>query len=194
MRLFQVVALMALMTGLGFAQEWGEYINREEKFVVAFPGQPKVQSIMYKGENALDLPAKVFTADSGQSHYKITVVDYKDAEVLDVRGSVAWAAWQIRKRGGDIQHDGFNDNDRIGGIQLHVVYPNGTRMLAAIHQYARRLYILEATTPADYPPAADFQQSLVILDDKGERVRYDLDEDGNWSKRVPSTSYVPGQD
>ena len=194
MRLFRVVAVMAVMTGLCFAQEWGEYVNREDKFVVIFPGQPNIQSTTFKSGEDLELPAKVYTASSGPTHYKITVVNYKDAPVLEVRGAVAWAAWQIRKRGGDIQYDGFNDNDRIGGIQLHIVYPNGTRLLAAIHQYARRLYILEATTPADYPPAADFQQSLVILDDQGERVRYDLDDDGNWSKRVPSTSYVAGQD
>ena len=194
MRLFRVVALMLLVTGLSFGQEWGEYVNREEKFVVIFPGQPAVQNITFKSELEQDLPAKVFTAHSGSSHYKITVVDYKDAEVGDVRGSVAWSAWLIRKRGGDVQHDGFNANDRIEGHQLHIVNPDKTRTLVAIHQYARRLYILEATTPVDYPPAADFQQSLVILDDKGDRVRYDLDEDGNRTVRVPSTSYVAGQD
>lgn len=194
MQLFRVLAFMLLVTGLSFGQEWGEYVNREEKFVVIFPGTPSIQNTTVKSPEGLDLPAKVYTASSGPTQYKITVVNYKDAPVLEVRGSVAWAAWQIRKRGGDIQHDGFNDNDRIGGHQLHIVNPNGTRTVAAIHQYARRLYILEATTPVDYPPAADFQQSLVILDDKGERVRYDLDEDGNWKERVPSTSYVAGQD
>ena len=194
MRLFQVVGLMMIVTGLCFAQDWGEYVDREEKFVVIFPGKPNIQNITVKSPEGLDLPAKVYTANSGPTQYKITVVNYKDAAVLEVRGSVAWAAWQIRKRGGDVQFDGFNDNDRVGGIQLHIVYPNNTRMLAAIHQHARRLYIVEATTPADYPPAADFQQSLVILDEKGERVRYDLDEDGNWTGRVPSTSYVAGQD
>ena len=194
MRLFRVVAFILVVTGLSFGQEWGEYVNRDEKFVVIFPGQPAVRDITFKSEEDKDLPAKVFTAQSGQSHYKITVVNYKDAEVGDVRGSVAWAAWQIRKRGGDVQQDSFNANDRIEGHQLHIVYPDKTRTLVAIHQYARRLYILEATTPVDYPPAADFQQSLVILDAKGARVRYDLDEDGNRTVRVPSTSYVAGQD
>jgi hypothetical protein len=194
MRLFRVVAFMLLVTGLSFGQEWGEYLNRDEMFVVAFPGQPAVRDIVFKSELEKDLPAKVFTAQSGPSHYKITVVDYKDAEVGDVRGSVAWAAWQIRKRGGEIQHDGFNANDRIEGHQLHILNPDKTRTLVAIHQYARRLYILEATTPADYPPGADFQQSLVILDAEGKKVRYDLDEDGNRTKRVPAETYVTGAD
>ena len=194
MRLFRVVAFMLLVTGLSFGQEWGEYVNPDELFVVAFPGQPAVRDMTFKSELEKDLPAKVFTAQSGPSRYSITVVNYKDAEVGDVRGSVAWAAWQIRKRGGEIQHDAFNANDRIEGHQLHILNRDKTRTLVAIHTYARRLYILEATTPADYPPGADFQQSLVILDAKGARVRYDLDEDGNRTVRVPSTSYVAGQD
>ena len=194
MRFFRVAAFMLLMAGVSFGQDWAEYINRDELFVVAFPGQPAVREITFKSELEKDLPAKVFTAQAGPSRYTITVVNYKDAEVGDVRGSVAWAAWQIRKRGGEIQHDAFNANDRIEGHQLHILNPDKTRTLVAIHTYARRMYILEATTPADYPPGADFQQSLVILDAKGDRVRYDLDEDGNRTVRVPSTSYVAGQD
>ena len=193
MPLFRVAAFMLLLSGLSFGQ-WFEYVNRDEMFVVNFPGQPAVRDITFRSELEKDLPAKVFTAQSGPSHYTITVVDYKDAAVGDVRGSVAWSAWAFRKRGGEVQHDGFNANDRIEGHQLHILNPDKSRTLVAIHQYARRLYILEATTPADYPPGAEFQQSLVILDAEGARVRYDLDDFGNRTVRVPSTSYVPGED
>jgi hypothetical protein len=192
MRHFRIAALMLLFAGLSFGQDWSEYINRADKFAVIFPGQPAVRDITYRSEFEKDLPAKVFSAQAGPSRYVITVVDYKDADVGDVRGSVAWAAWQIRKRGGEVQHDGFNANDRIEGHQLHILNRDNTRTLVAIHQYARRLYILEATTPADYPPGADFQQSLVILDAEGKRVRYELDKDGNRTTRVPSEAYVPG--
>jgi len=194
MRLFRIAAFMLLLSGLSFGQEWGEFVNRAENFVVNFPGQPAVRDTTFRSELEKDLPAKVFTAQGGPVRYSITVVNYKDAAVGDVRGSVAWAAWQIRKRGGEVQHDGFNANDRIEGHQLHIVNPDKTRTLVAIHQYARRLYILEATSPADYPPGADFQQSLVILDAEGKRVRYELDKDGNRTTRVPSTSYVSGAD
>jgi len=192
MRLMRVAALVLVCSGLSFGQEWAEYLNKEDRFVVIFPGQPNVQSITFKSEFEKDLPAKVYSAQAGPSKYVITVVDYKDAEVGDVRGSVAWAAWQIRKRGGEIQHDGFNANDRIEGHQLHILNRDNTRTLVAIHAYARKLYILEATTPADYPPGADFQQSLVILDGEGKRVRYELDKDGNRTTRVPAEAYVPG--
>jgi len=192
MGLMRIAALMLVFSGLSFGQEWAEYLNREDKFVVIFPGQPNVRSITFKSEFEKDLPAKVYSAQAGPSKYVITVVDYKDAVVGDYRGSVAWAAWQIRKRGGEIQHDGFNANDRIEGHQLHILNPDKTRTLVAIHPYARKLYILEATTPADYPPGADFQQSLVILDGEGKRVRYELDDDGNRTTRVPGEAYVPG--
>jgi hypothetical protein len=196
MRLFGVAALMLLVAGVSSAQEWFEYVNRDDLFVINFPGQPDIQETTYKSEFGLDLPARVYTAQSGPSRYKITVVDYKDAEVGDLRGSVAWASWEIRKRGGDITHDGFNQNDRIEGHQLHVVYPDNTRLLTAIHQHARRLYIVEGTAPVDYPPPAEFQQTLVIIDSQGTRVRYDLDENGNRTNRVeygPDDNYAgPG--
>jgi hypothetical protein len=192
MRLFPLAALMLLLTGISFGQDWGEYMNRDERFVVAFPGQPAVKDIMFKSELDKNLPAKVFLAQSGPVRYSITVVNYKDADIQDVRGSVAWAAWQIRKRGGQIQHDGFNANDRIEGHQLHILNADNTRTLVGIFHYSRRLYILEATSPADYPPGADFQQSLVILDEEGKRVRYEIDDYGNRTTRVPGEAYVPG--
>lgn len=189
MRLFGVAALMLLFTGVSAAQDWFEYINRDDLFVINFPAQPNIQETTYESEFGLDLPARVYTVQSGPSRYKITVVNYMDAEVGDLRGSVAWAAWEIRKRGGDIQHDGFNANDRIEGHQLHVLYPDNTRLLVAIHQYARRLYIVEATTPADGTPGAEFQQTLVIIDPQGMRVRYELDDDGDRIERIDSDIY-----
>jgi len=185
---------MLLFAGLSFGQEWAEYMNQAEMFVVGFPGQPAVRDMTYKSEFNKDLPSKVFSAQAGQSRYSITVVNYKDATVGDYRGSVAWAAWAFRKRGGEVQHDGFNANDRIEGHQLHILNQDRSRTLVAIHAHARRLYILEATTPPDYPPGADFQQSLVILDPEGKRVRYEIDNDGNRTTRVPADAYVPGAD
>jgi len=48
----------------------------------------------------------------------------------------------------------------------------------AIHLHKSRLYILEATAPAGTPPPGYFQQFLSILDENGERIRYNLDADG----------------
>lgn len=194
MRLVRVFACMLLVTGVCFGQEWINYVNRADRFVVNFPGQPQVKDSTFKSEYGRTLPAHVYTAHAGPVSYSVTVVDYKDAEVVDVRGAIDWAAWQIRKRGGDITIDAFAQTDRIEGHQMHIINADKTRTLVQIHQYARRLYILEANAPLDYPPPIDFQQSLVILDAQGTRVRFDLDKDGNRAKRVPGESYVAGAD
>jgi hypothetical protein len=39
--------------------------------------------------------------------------------------------------------------------------------------HENRLYILDATVPANVPPPALFQQNLGFLDRDGRRVRYD---------------------
>ena len=45
--------------------------------------------------------------------------------------------------------------------------------------YARRLYIVEGNVPGDFPPPALFQQSLGILDEDGELVVIEYDENDN---------------
>ena len=52
------------------------------------------------------------------------------------------------------------------------------RTYVAIHLHKSRLYILEATAPEGTPPPGHFQQSLSILDENGDRIRYNLDADG----------------
>ena len=105
-------------------------------------------------------------------------------EPSDVKGSVAWEAWNFRKRGGRVTYDAYAQVDRIEGHNINITNPDKTLTFAAIHVHARRLYILEATVPPDTPGAVHFQQSLSILDEAGVRIRYELDWDGNRAKRV----------
>ena len=105
-----------------FAQEWIEFANREDRFTCNFPSQPKVMETTYRSEHGANLPARVYTATQGQSTYKMTVVDYNQAERIltekakscpagaepclggpndpghwrsDIRGALDWATWQI---------------------------------------------------------------------------------------------------
>jgi hypothetical protein len=112
-------------------------------------------------------------------------VDYTTApDVTDLRGAIAFAAWNIRRRGGEITYDAFAQVDRIDGHELYIRNGDGTRTFAGVFMHARRLYILEATTPAGAAPPLLFQQSLHIFDEKGERIRYELDREGNRAARV----------
>ena len=181
----QTIALFVLAASVQLAaQEWLEYANREDRFVINLPGQPTVRSVTYKPQRGAMLRGHVYAVDDGARKYSVTVINLAGAAPTDVRGSVAWEAWNIRKRGGEITYDAFAQVDRIDGHELHITNADGTMTLVGIYQHARRLYVLEATVPANYPGALHFQQSLVILDEKGERIRYDQDDEGNKSTRI----------
>lgn len=177
--------LILLIAAPSFAQEWIEYVDRAERFRVNFPGQPKVEDIKYTSETGSILPARLYTVQQGPGRYSVTVVNYMEGvEPSFVRGSIAWAAWNFRKRGGEVTYDAFAQTDRIEGHQLQITNADKSRTFVAIHLHARRLYILEATVPGNSVPPGLFQQSLSILDEQGNRIRYNLDADGNRTTRV----------
>lgn len=180
-------ALILLFSGPASGQGWIEYIDREQFFSVNLPEEPTVEDTTYTSQAGESFPARVYTAEQGRGRYKVTVVDYSDASVPGVRGSIAWAAWNYRKdlreAGGEITYDAFAQIDRIEGHQLQITNADRGRTFVAIHQHARRLYILDATVPPGSPPPALFQASLRILDEEGNRIRYNIDADG---QRIPS--------
>jgi hypothetical protein len=174
--------------GAGAAQhpEWIDYESREDRFAVNLPGQPSIRAITYQPQRGGPLPARVYTVQDGPSRYVVTVVNLTGIkEPSDVKGSVAWEAWNFRKRGGQITYDAYAQVDRIEGHHLNITNPDGSLTFVAIHVHERRLYILESTGPANTAGAVHFQQSLSILDEKGERIRYELDTYGNRARRVP---------
>jgi len=204
-------ATVFLFSGLSQAQGWLEYIDQSSYFSVNFPAEPDVREITYMSTQGVAFPAQVYSAAGvrGDS-YSVTVVDYTDAERLhrerpegaessstrswlwDVRSSVAHAAWNFRKRGGEVTYDAWSDIERVEGHQLQITNPDQTRTFAGIYLHDLRLYILEATAPAGSPPPGLFQQSLRFLDEDGTRVRYDLAPNGNITRIPPSYEYVGG--
>jgi len=167
------------------AGEWFDFESRDDRFAVNLPGQPSIRETTYQPQRGGPLPARVYTVQSGPQRYSVTVVNLTGIkEPSDVKGSVAWEAWNFRKRGGRVTYDAYAQVDRIEGHNINITNPDKTLTFAAIHVHARRLYILEATVPPDTPGAVHFQQSLSILDDDGVRIRYELDWDGNRAKRV----------
>jgi hypothetical protein len=186
MRLIPVAAaaVVVSLSVPAHAQEWLEYLDRTDRFGVNLPGKPAVRQTTYKPQRGKDVPARVHSVQDGRGRYSVTVVNL-DAIVQpsDVKGSIAWEAWNIRKRGGQITYDAYAQVDRIEGHHLHITNPDKTMTYAAIHLHGRRLYILEATVPPNTPGAFHFQQSLSILDEKGQVIRYTLDNDGNRAGR-----------
>jgi hypothetical protein len=177
-----ILALIGSLTiSSAAAQGWFEFVDHEELFGVNLPQQPTVEEFTYESEFHAHLRGKKYAASDGQVDYSVIVVDYAPTTTMGERakweyfGSVAFAAWNIRRRGGEITYDGWAQADRIPGHQLQMTNVDGTRSYIEIHSHGTRLYILEAVAPADLTPPIHFQQSLIILDEDGEIVRYDTD-------------------
>lgn len=164
------------------AQGWIEFVDRNEFFGINLPHEPEVETTTYLSEFGAEYPGKVYTASDDQVDYKVTVVDYTRSSELegsrgvwDFAGSVAYAAWGFRKRGGEFTHDGWTEADRIPGHQLQITNDDQSRTYAQIHSFAMRLYIFEAHAAPGATPPIQYQQSVVFLDEEGEIVRYDTD-------------------
>ena len=193
------LALLTLLLSCAplHAQGWIEFVDKTDRFIVNFPGEPEVRNVSYETELGVELPARVYSVDKPSGRFVMTVVDYTQAERVhrelcennsgqdcngleagtEVRGAIAFAAWNYRKStDGKITYDAYAQVDGIPGHQLQITHPDGSRTFVAIHLHARRLYILEGTVPEDAPPPGMFQQSLGILDERAHRVRYTYDE------------------
>ena len=200
------LGLLMLWPGFVLAQGWIEYANVEEGFFVNFPGEPKVEETTWESEYGATFPARVYSVDTDQSRYSITVVDYRDAERIhteqardcppgaetcsggdaitatgigigywrvDVQASMVYGAWQFLQRDAELTHFMWNSIDFVEGLQLYLTNPDQSHTFASLFLHADRLYILEATTPEGVRGAGLFQQSLLFLDEEGNRIDYD---------------------
>jgi hypothetical protein len=92
---------------------------------------------------------------------------------VDVQASMVYGAWQFLQRDAEVTHFMWNNIDFVEGLQLYLTNPDHSRTFASLYLHADRLYILEATTPEGVRGAGLFQQSLVFLDEEGNRIDYD---------------------
>ena len=183
---FAAFAVHDVFVSSAFAQDWIEYKDRVDRFGVSMPSPPKVEAFTYTSWRGHTVPARIHSVQDGASRYSVTVVNYaSDPDTTDVLGSVAFAATNFRKRGGEVTFDAYEQVDRIPGHELHIRNADGSVTYAEINLFEKRLYILEATVPHTAAPPLLFQMSLEILDENGDRIRFELDEYGNRTKRVP---------
>jgi hypothetical protein len=179
-----------LLLSPSFAQGWQPYTSQEDGFRILAPAEFEVREISYPSEYGAVFPARVYSYSDGANRYSVTVVDYTDAKAvhaarpdktqaeyelyweIDVRASVAYAAWNLRKRGGEVTYDAYHYIDRVEGHQLQITNDDESRTFAGIYLHDSRLYIVEATVARGSPPPVMFQQSLEFIDEQGNRIRY----------------------
>jgi len=75
-------ALILCIAASASAQEYVEYTSQQDRFGIVFPTQPRVSETTYKSEFDSMLPARLYSADTGQSHFSVTVVDYTDIQKI----------------------------------------------------------------------------------------------------------------
>lgn len=187
------------------AQEFTDFVSREDRFTVNMPGTPAVTAITWESEYGSVFPGRVYTAIrngfAGPEKYTVTVIDYSDAEkiyfsrphppsfrqeeywMMDIMGSIQYAATKLYrfKPGVTVTHDAWHYIDLVEGHQLNLTNADGTRTFVAIYLHENRLYILDGTVPANGPEPGLFTQSLSFIDADGRRVRYDQ----IYSNRLP---------
>ena len=193
---FIVLVSGLLLCGPVPAQGWIEFASATDGFRIQTPGEFEIEEVDYLSEYGVVFPARVYSYENDGGRYSMTVVDYRDSQRLheerikelndiylpvygqvDVRGSIAYAATNLRKRASEVTYDAYHYVNRVDGHQLQMVNPDGTRTYAAIYLRESRLYILDATVNPGTPPGGMFQQSLEFIDENGETIRYRNFED-----------------
>jgi hypothetical protein len=193
MRLFHILSVAVLLhASPALAQEWADFTSKIDRFTVNLPGQPKVEEIKWQSEYDAVFPGRVYALEQGGNRYSVTVIDYTDSEAIhaartnrteaetggaywqvDIVASIAYAATKFRQRPGvRVTYDAYHYVDLVSGHQLQLTNQDQSRTFVAIYLHENRLYILEATVPPKAPQPGLFQQSLSLLDETGNRVRY----------------------
>ena len=202
-----LIPLMLLITVLApspaVAQEWIEYVSRDDFFSISFPGQPRVSDTTWLSEQGATFPARVYSVETPPNRFVITVVDYTEAErinaerakncprdaqtacsgsatmgvgawIVDLQGAMAYAiARFLTREGSRVTFFGWFYQDLIEGLQAQITNADGSRTFAATHMHNDRLYVIEGTVPARAPQPALFQQSMLFLDRDGQTIRYE---------------------
>ena len=203
MRLTPLISsmLVVAMSGTAWAQEWEEFLSKEERFTCNFPGTPTITETTWTSQFGAILPARVYNGTQGTGKFSITVVDYNPIQRLlsersmscpagaetcqgihdwglgywknDVRSAVVYAASKFFQRDAKVVNVMANFADLVAGQEVQLANnADQSKTYASIYMHDNRLIILEATVPRNYPPPTIFQQSLGWLDDKGVRIRY----------------------
>jgi hypothetical protein len=197
-----VVALVLSVAASAAAQEWEEFVSKEDGFKVDFPGTPKVADMTWKSQLDYILPGKVYSVDKGKEHYSMTVVDYRPIEQQgiersktceagnaqcrqnagimgpgywrhDERGGVMYATFKLLQRDAKLTSLAWEWQDMVEGNFIQLTNnADQSRTYAYVAMRENKLYILEGTVPKGYPEPGLFQQSMGWVDKDGNGIRY----------------------
>ena len=197
-----VVALILSAAASASAQDWDEFVSKDDGFKVDFPGQPKVTDITWKSQLDYILPGKVYSVEKGKERYSVTVIDYRPIEQQgieraktceegnqqcrqnagimgagywkhDERGAVMYATFKLLQRDAKLTSLAWEWQDMVEGNFIQLTNnADQSRTFAYVAARENKLYIFEGTVPKGYPEPGLFQQSLGWVDKQGRGIRY----------------------
>lgn len=184
-------ALLFLAPSSASAQGWFEYVNREDRFSVNFPSQPEISDFSYLSATGWSIPGRLFETREGAARYAVTVVNYSGSAPEDIEAAIRHAADSYRNGGGNVTYDDTGGVDGIDGHMVQLTNTDESRSFVQIAFYRDRLYVVDATGPAGSIVPGHFQQSLVMLDEQGRRVRYQTNDQGERYRVIPGGGGAP---
>ena len=193
LRLVTLAAAAAvLIANTAFAQNWHEYISRDEFFLISMPSEPQITPTTYRAASGAMLPARQFVATLGQARYTVTVVHYMNASAADEAAAVEHAVRSFRSRGAQITYDRAQQIEGLPGHMIYLLNPDQSRIAAGIVLHPKgtgqggpgRLYILEGHVPAGAAPAIQFPQSFFLMDENAKRLDYETNAAGQRVRTV----------
>lgn len=164
--LMSCVALPGAL-GAAFAQDSPLYSNPENRFSVIFPSAPKVRDISFTTHRGDAVSAKQFYVEDNAAQYLVTVVHVPTGPATD-EPLVEHAAEQLRKRGDILFQYKFNYDPGVPGRQLNIRESNGRQLRSSMYMWDHRLVIAESSAPMGSSAGLQFEQSIMLLDAKGD--------------------------
>ena len=130
-----VFASVLLLSAPVAAQEWTEYISKDDGFRVDFPGPPTITETTYPSEYGASLPARVYRVVRGPDRYSITAVDYRDIQrIADERAKATCpTAFGDERACGLVNAGRGYWKEELGGALLHAMYGFVTRDARVTH-------------------------------------------------------------
>jgi hypothetical protein len=83
---------------------------------------------------------------------------------------VEHAAEQLRKRGEILFQYKYNYDPGVPGRQLNIRESNGRQLRSSMYMWDHRLVIAESSAPMGSSEGLQFEQSLTLIDAKGEEL------------------------
>jgi hypothetical protein len=170
--LFALAVLVA--SGQVAAQSWEEYAYSEYAVSLTFPGNPQIEMTSYQVAEGRSVPARVYSVRQDKMVFNLTIADLSGANLEE--SALIDNAIKRLSTGGELKLNLPHRIYRVYGRQFLVAGRDGSTSMAAVFDYKRRLYLIEAkalpggiTVDTEFA-LTRFQQSLSFTDGGSNRT------------------------